>query len=141
MNSACAALDAQSALRYLGQTVLSEMVFDEAPDPIWRWVRVVGVVLPAEGLRGGPHFLTLKPGAEKAFADEAFWENIRTIRVMRYRDRHGSGNVLGRLARPPLNRRGQGPRSRLVGTALPFRRTEARAQRSLERMSVTSLGR
>ncbi|WP_079866035.1 hypothetical protein, partial [Pseudomonas aeruginosa] len=101
MNSACAALDAQSALRYLGQTVLSEMVFDEAPDPIWRWVRVVGVVLPAEGLRGGPHFLTLKPGAEKAFADEAFWENIRTIRVMRYRDRHGSGNVLGRVAPPP----------------------------------------
>ncbi len=100
MNSACAALDAQSALRYLGQTVLSEMVFDEAPDPIWRWVRVVGVVLPAEGLRGGPHFLTLKPGAEKAFADEAFWENIRTIRVMRYRDRHGSGNVLGRVAPP-----------------------------------------
>lgn len=113
MNSACAALDAQSALRYLGQTVLIEMVFEEEPDPIWRWVRVVGVVLPAEGLRGGPHFLTLKPGAEKAFADEAFWENIRTIRVMRYRDRHGSGNVLDRIAHP------NDPRSR---AALPARR-------------------
>jgi len=113
MNSARAALDAQSALRYLNQTVLIEMVFDEEPDPIWRWVRVVGVVLPAEGLRGGPHFLTLKPGAEKAFADEAFWENIRTIRVMRYRDRHGSGNVLDRIAHP------NDPRSR---AALPARR-------------------
>ncbi|WP_079747995.1 hypothetical protein [Pseudomonas aeruginosa] len=113
MNSACAALDAQSALRYLGQTVLIEMVFEEEPDPIWRWVRVVGVVLPAEGLRGGPHFLILKPGAEKAFADEAFWENIRTIRVMRYRDRHGSGNVLDRIAHP------NDPRSR---AALPARR-------------------
>ncbi len=30
---------------------------------------------------------------------------------------------------------GQGPRSRLVGTAPPFRRTEARAQRTLERLS------
>ncbi|MDI4001734.1 hypothetical protein QK412_10085 [Pseudomonas aeruginosa] len=104
MNSARAALDAQSALRYLGQTVLIEMVFEEEPDPIWRWVRVVGVVLPTEGLRGGPHFLTLKPGAEKAFADEAFWENIRTIRVMRYRDRQGSGNVLGRIAQPKPSR-------------------------------------
>lgn len=106
-------LDAQSALRYLDQTVLIEMVFDEEPDPIWRWVRVVGVVLPAEGLRGGPHFLTLKPGAEKAFADEAFWEDIRTIRVMRHRDRHGSGNVLDRIAHP------KDPRSR---AALPARR-------------------
>ncbi|HCI2338803.1 hypothetical protein [Pseudomonas aeruginosa] len=113
MNSERAVLDAQNALRYLDQTVLIEMVFDEEPDPIWRWVRVVGVVLPAEGLRGGPHFLTLKPGAEKAFADEAFWEDIRTIRVMRYRDRHGSGNVLGRVAHP------NDPRSR---AALPARR-------------------
>ncbi|MFU5187986.1 hypothetical protein PA57_03345 [Pseudomonas aeruginosa] len=114
MNSERAVLvDARSALRYLDQTVLIEMVFDEEPDPIWRWVRVVGVVLPAEGLRGGPHFLTLKPGAEKAFADEVFWEDIRTIRVMRYRDRHGSGNVLGRVAH--LN----DPRSR---AALPARR-------------------
>lgn len=113
MNSARAALDAKSALLYLGQSVLIEMVFDEEPDPIWRWVLVVGVVLPAEGLRGGPHFLTLKPGAEKAFADEAFWENIRTIRVMRHRDRHGSGNVLDRIAHP------NDPRSR---AALPARR-------------------
>ncbi|MFV3412861.1 hypothetical protein ACQCLI_22805 [Pseudomonas nitroreducens] len=97
-------LDAQSAVRYLGQTVLMEMVWDEEPEPIWRWVRVVGVVLPAEGLRGGPHFLTLKLGADKAFADEAFWENIRTIRVMRYRDRHGSGNVLGRVTHPDDSR-------------------------------------
>ncbi len=29
---------------------------------------------------------------------------------------------------------GQGPRSRLVGTASPFRRTEARAERTLERL-------
>lgn len=116
MNSALAALDAQSALRYLGQTVLIEMVFEEEPDPIWRWVRVVGVVLPAEGLRGGPHFLTLKPGAEKAFADEAFWEDIRTIRVMRYRDRHGSGNVLGCIAHPNLAE---------SGAALPARRNSS----------------
>ncbi|EKB8024562.1 MULTISPECIES: hypothetical protein [Pseudomonas] len=104
MTSSPIVLDAQSAVRYLGQTVLMEMVWDEEPEPIWRWVRVVGVVLPAEGLRGGPHFLTLKLGADKAFADEAFWENIRTIRVMRYRDRQGSGNVLGRVTHPDDSR-------------------------------------
>lgn len=35
--------------------------------------------------------------------------------------------------RPHRGRSGQGPRSRLVGTASPFRRTEARAERTLER--------
>ncbi|MNJ49257.1 hypothetical protein D3C77_444760 [compost metagenome] len=39
--------------------------------------------------------------------------DILTIRAMRYRDRHGSGNVLGRVALPNAER---------SGAALPARR-------------------
>lgn len=109
-------LNAQSALNYLGQTVLLEFTWDEEPEPVWRCLRIVGVVLPAEGLRGGPYFLTLGLGKDNAFAEEAFWEDIRTIRVMRYRDRHGSGNVLGRIAHPATSR---------SGAALPARRNSS----------------
>ncbi|MCJ1885185.1 hypothetical protein LNN38_10060 [Pseudomonas sp. LA21] len=96
MNNDRVILNAQSALRYLGQTALIEMVWDDDPETMWHYLHIVGVVLPAAGLRGGPHFLTLRPGTEEAFAEEAFWENIRTIRVMRYSDGRGSSNVQGR---------------------------------------------
>ncbi|MCY1516323.1 hypothetical protein D9M68_509440 [compost metagenome] len=116
MSSARVALDAQSALAYLGQTVLMELVWDDDPEPVWRCRRIVGLVLPMEGLRDEPHFLTTSLDESGEFADAAFWCDIRTIRVMRYRDRHGSGNVLGRIAHPTLSR---------SGAALPARRNSS----------------
>ena len=85
-------------------------------------LRIIGVVLPAEGVRDEPHFMTVPVGVTDEFANETFWDTIRTIRVMRYRDRQGSGNVLGRIARPETSRSG----AALPGSseqAPPFRRT------------------
>lgn len=97
-------LDTERALTYLGQTVLIEMLWPDDPEPVWRLARVVGVVVPVEGVRDEPHFLTVEVGVTDEFANEVFWDTIRTIRVMRYRDRHGSGNVLGRVAHPKPSR-------------------------------------
>ncbi|HBN8315521.1 hypothetical protein [Pseudomonas aeruginosa] len=109
-------LDEQSALRYLSQTVLLELVWPDDPESVWRLVRVIGVVLPAEGVRDEPHFLTVNVGVTDEFANETFWDTIRTIRVMRNRDRHCSGNVLGRIAHPATSR---------SGAALPARRNSS----------------
>ena len=109
-------LDAISALRYLGQTVLVELGWEDDPETVWRLLRVIGVVLPAEGVRDEPHFLTVPVGVTDEFANETFWDTIRTIRVMRNRDRQSSGNVLGRVTHP------DDPRSR---AALPARRNSS----------------
>ncbi|WP_224154902.1 hypothetical protein, partial [Pseudomonas aeruginosa] len=77
---------------------------------------VIGVVLPAEGVRDEPHFMTVPVGVTDEFANETFWDTIRTIRVMRNRDRHSSGNVLGRIAHPATSR---------SGAALPARRNSS----------------
>jgi len=116
MNNDRVILDAQSALRYLGQTVLVEMCWDDDPETVWRLLRVIGVVLPAEGVRDEPHFMTVPVGVTDEFANETFWDTIRTIRVMRNRDRHSSGNVLGRIAHPETSR---------SGAALPARRNSS----------------
>lgn len=113
MSNSLITLDAQSALRYLGQTVLVELGWEDDPETVWRLLRIIGVVLPADGVRDEPHFMTVPVGVTDEFANETFWDTIRTIRVMRYRDRHGSGNVLGRIARPETSR---------SGAALPARR-------------------
>ena len=116
MNNHRVTLDAQSALRYLGQTVLVEMYWEDDPETVWRLLRVIGLVLPAEGVRDEPHFLTVPVGVTDEFANETFWDTIRTIRVMRNRDRQSSGNVLGRIAHPATSR---------SGAALPARRNSS----------------
>ena len=113
MSNSPISLDAQSALPYLGKTVLVELGWEDDPETVWRVLRIIGVVLPAEGVRDEPHFMTVPVGVTDEFANETFWDTIRTIRVMRYRDRQGSGNVLGRIARPETSR---------SGAALPARR-------------------
>ncbi|WP_425317954.1 hypothetical protein [Pseudomonas nitroreducens] len=116
MHSERVILDAQSSLRYLGQTVLVELGWEDDPETVWRLLRIIGVVLPAEGVRDEPHFMTVPVGVTDEFANETFWDTIRTIRVMRHRDRHGSGNVLGRIAHPETSR---------SGAALPARRNSS----------------
>ncbi|WP_049305391.1 hypothetical protein [Pseudomonas aeruginosa] len=116
MSNSPISLDAQSALPYLGKTVLVELGWEDDPETVWRVLRIIGVVLPAEGVRDEPHFMTVPVGVTDEFANETFWDTIRTIRVMRYRDRQGSGNVLGRIARPETSR---------SGGALPARRNSS----------------
>ena len=100
MSSQCVALDAATALGYIGQAVLVELVWDDDPEAIWRFKHIVGVVLPVEGVYEDGYFLTVPFNDSTDFPTEIFFNTIRTIRAMRYRDRHGSGNVLGRIARP-----------------------------------------
>src|SRR5690606_25641898 len=69
--------------------------------------------LPMEGVHDQAYFLTFDLNAQERHPNEVFFSDIRTIRVMRHRDRHGSGNVLGRIALP------NSARSR---AALPARR-------------------
>ncbi|ELK4864543.1 TPA: hypothetical protein NJJ53_004089 [Pseudomonas aeruginosa] len=105
-------LDAQSSLRYLGETVLVELGWEDYPETVWRLLRIIGVVLLAEGVRDEPHFMTVPVGVTDEFANETFWDTIRTIRVMRNR----SGNVLGRIAHSATSR---------SGAALPARRNSS----------------
>jgi hypothetical protein len=102
MLSPCPALNAVSALTYLGQTVLVELFWDDDPEPYWYCVHVVGVVLPMEGVCNQAYFMVVGLASERPTPNEMYFGDIRSIRAMRHRDRHGSGNVLGRIARPNL---------------------------------------
>ncbi|MBH9409077.1 hypothetical protein I5K85_13295 [Pseudomonas aeruginosa] len=113
MTSNRVSLDTESALTYLGQTVLFALVWEQDPAPLWCLLHVGGVVLALEGGHSDPYFLVVAANGEGRYPNELFWSDIRTIRVMRHRDRHGSGNVLDRIAHP------KDPRSR---AALPARR-------------------
>lgn len=98
MSSQPIALDAATAVGYIGQTVLVELVWDSDPEPVWRFKQVVGVVVPIQGVYEDGYFLTVSLTGNTDFPDEIYFDSIRTIRVMRHRDRHGSGNVLDRVA-------------------------------------------
>ena len=113
MTSQHAVVDASTAQDYIGQTVLVELHWDDEPESYWYCLHIVGVMLPVEGVYEHGCFTTLELNAQDEFPNEVFFSNIRTIRVMRHRDRHGSGNVLGRIALP------NSARSR---AALPARR-------------------
>jgi hypothetical protein len=63
--------------------------------------------------------MTLEMNDPGQFPNEVFFSDIRTIRAMRYRDRHGSGNVLGRMT---LTHCANGSGS---GAALPARRNSS----------------
>ncbi|HBO2455653.1 MULTISPECIES: hypothetical protein [Pseudomonas] len=104
MNSQCPVLDAESALPYLGKTVLVELAWEQDPESLWCCMHIVGIVLPLAGIQEEPYFLVKHVAGDEPFPNEMFWSNVRTIRVMRYRDRHGSGNVLGRVTHPDDSR-------------------------------------
>lgn len=116
MTKAAITLDAATAVNYLGKTVLIELRWDDEPESYWYCEHIVGVVLPMEGVHEHAYFLAINVASDRPHPNEVFFSDIRTIRVMRHRDRHGSGNVLGRIALP--NRSGS-------GAALPARRNSS----------------
>ncbi|HEH8686320.1 hypothetical protein ACET4R_16160 [Pseudomonas aeruginosa] len=116
MNSQSPVLDAESALPFLGKTVLVELAWEQDPESLWCCMHIVGIVLPLAGIQDEPYLLVKHVAGDEPFPNEMFWSNVRTIRVMRYRDLHGSGNVLGRIARPETSR---------SGAALPARRNSS----------------
>ena len=90
-------LDAATALSYIGQTVLLELMWEGDTESFWQCMHVVGVVLPVEGVQDEAYFLGMGIASSSSYANEIYFEDICSIRAMRYRDRHGSGNVLGRM--------------------------------------------
>jgi len=106
-------LDAETAMSYVGESVLMELHMDEGEPPYWCCVHIVGVVLEKEGVWDYPYFMTMSFTSDGRTPSEIPFVDILTIRAMRHRDRHGSGNVLDRMTRPYASR---------SGAALPARR-------------------
>ncbi len=116
MPSPTLAFDPVTAIGYIGQTVLIEETWDAYPDSIWSLFHIVGVVLPVEGVYPHGCFMVVSPNDETPYPEKLFFSNIRTIRAIRHRDRHSSGNVLDRMTRPSASR---------SGAALPARRNSS----------------
>ncbi|AMR68293.1 hypothetical protein [Aquipseudomonas alcaligenes] len=106
MNSNPLALDAASALPFLGQSVLIELRWDDEPDSHWMCAYIVGLVLPVAGVYEQSYFLAFNVGEDSRFPNEVFFSDIHTIRAIRHRDRRSSGNVLDRMTRPSASRSG-----------------------------------
>ncbi|WJN58674.1 hypothetical protein [Pseudomonas sp. SO81] len=116
MTSTPVALDAASALPYLGQFVLIELRWDDEPESHWICAHIVGLVLPVTGIYEQSYFLAFNAAEDSRFPNEVFFSDIHTIRAIRHRDRHSSGNVLGRMTRTYSER---------SGAALPARRNSS----------------
>ncbi|WP_313290602.1 hypothetical protein [Stutzerimonas nitrititolerans] len=97
MSSQRLALDAQTALAYVGQTVLVELHWDDEPESFWCCLHIIGVMFPVDGVYEHGCFMTLELNAQDKFPREVYFSDICTIRAMRHRDRRSSGNVLGRM--------------------------------------------
>lgn len=80
-----AAMDTATALSYLGQTVLMELGWDDYPQPIWRCLHVLGVVLPKEGVYDHGHFMVINALNPEEFLQEIFWDDIRTLQSVQLR--------------------------------------------------------
>lgn len=119
MFSPNAAVQASTAAAYVGQTVLLELVLEDEPESIWYCLHIVGVVLPMPGVFEDGYFLAINAASPQRYPDETFFTDIRTIRVMRHRDRHGSGNVLGQIAHPNFGGSGAALPARRNGSAVP----------------------
>jgi hypothetical protein len=112
-------LDAATALSYVGKTVLVETAWDAEPESFWQCIQIVGVLIPTPDMQGAPCFLGVELSSSTSTPSEFYFDNICSIRAMRYRDRHGSGNVLGRMT---LTHSADGSGS---GAALPARRNSS----------------
>jgi len=77
-----AVFDVTEAVRYLGKTVLVELVWDDEPEPLWCLVRIAGVVIALEGVYQHPHFMVFSCVRPQTYPDEMFWSDIRTIKVL-----------------------------------------------------------
>jgi hypothetical protein len=106
MDSSFNVVNASNAASFIGQTVLMELAWEQDPEPLWRCFHILGFVLPMEGVYEHGYFLTMDFDGKSRYPDETFFSSIRTIRAIRHRDRHSSGNVLGRMTRPSASRSG-----------------------------------
>jgi len=117
MSSVHPGLDADTALSYVGKTVLMELTWDG--ESFWQCAHIVGIVLPMAGVQDNAYFMAISVAAQYPFPDETFLADIRTIRVVRNRDRRNSGNGLGRLALPALSRSRAALPARRNGSTVP----------------------
>jgi hypothetical protein len=73
------ALDAVSAVAYIGQPVLVELEWDDDSEPVCRSGYVIGIVVPVKGVQEQAYLLVMSPGEQ--FPVEAYLEDIRSIRI------------------------------------------------------------
>lgn len=109
-------LDTATALSYVGKTALVETAWDAEPESFWQCIQIVGVLIPTPDMQGAPCFLGVELSSSTRNPNEFYFDDICSIRAMRHRDRHGSGNVLGRMTL--TNSEG-------AGAALPARRNSS----------------
>lgn len=113
------ALDATTALTYIGKTVLAELGWPDGSEPSWLLLHIVGVVLPMEGIYNHACFMVVDFGSDDPYPDQVFLSQVRTIRAIRHRDRHSSGNVLDRMTRSIPDRSGAALPARRNGSFVP----------------------
>ncbi|WFC61514.1 hypothetical protein EWH21_07180 [Pseudomonas sp. REST10] len=90
-------LDTATALSFVGQTALVETIWDAEPESFWQCIQIVGVLIPTPDMQGAPCFLGVELSSSTRNPNEFYFDDICSIRAMRHRDRHGSGNVLDRM--------------------------------------------
>ena len=112
-------LDTPTALSYVGQTVLLELMWQGDTESFWQCAYIAGVMIPRDSRQGEPCFLAVEVSSSTGNPNEFYFDDICSIRAMRYRDRHGSGNVLGRMT---LTHSADASES---GAALPARRNSS----------------
>ena len=79
MPSPTHALDAVTAVGYIGKPVHVELEWDGDPEPFCRSGYVIGIVLPVKGVQKQAYLMVMSPGEE--FPVEAYLEDIRSIRI------------------------------------------------------------
>ena len=96
MSSQAAGLDVLSAVGFLGESVLVELVWDDEPEAFWRSGHVIGVVLPFEGVHEQAFLIVKSPTDD--YPLEVFLSDIQSIRVIRSE----TGNLLGHVSVPQV---------------------------------------
>jgi hypothetical protein len=84
MPSQSNALDAVTAVGYIGKPVHVELKWNDDPEPFCRSGYVIGIVLPVKGVQEQAYLMVMSPGEE--FPVEAYLEDIRSIRVADLRE-------------------------------------------------------
>ena len=73
------ALDAVTAVGYIGKPVHVELEWNDDPEPFCRSGYVIGIVLPVKGVQEQAYLMVMSPGED--FPVEAYLEDIRSIRI------------------------------------------------------------
>ena len=79
MPSQAHALDAVTAVGYIGKPVHVELEWNDDPEPFCRSGYVIGIVLPVKGVQEQAYLMVMSPGED--FPVEAYLEDIRSIRI------------------------------------------------------------